>query len=185
MEKNGKANKLLYSNTENGVQISINLKYNPKTDYIGIYTNFLKSSGWHSGIINNKNCPNYLGVTVAERVLSKVFKNVERMPNNNPGYDFICNKGYKIDVKSSTKIKNKNKWTFKINHNRIADYFICMAFDDRKNLNPLHIWLIPSKEINHLETLTISESKVDKWNKYELFDKLNKVIICCNMMKNN
>ena len=50
----------------------------------------------------NRDCTLFLGVHVAERVLSKVFKDVERMPMNNPGYDFICGGGYKIDVKSPT-----------------------------------------------------------------------------------
>ena len=185
MDKRGMASKQLFINTQEGVTILINLIYNSKTDHIGFSTQYLKSSGFVSGIINNKNCPNYLGITVAERVLSKVFKNVERMPNNNPGYDFICNKGYKIDVKSSTKMKYRNGWLFNIRYNKIADYFLCLVFDDRKNLNLLHIWLIPSNKINNLMGLVISESKLDKWNKYELFDKLNKVIACCNMMKNN
>lgn len=34
----------------------------------------------------NKQCPAFLGVHVAERVLSKVFKDVKRMPPNNRGY---------------------------------------------------------------------------------------------------
>ena len=98
----------------------------------------------------NKECSLYLGVHVAEQVLSKVFKNVKQMPNGNKGYDFICNKNMKIDVKSSTILKRDYKsdsWLFQIKRNKIADYFLCLAFDNREDLNPLHIWLIPSENI--------------------------------------
>ena len=72
---------------------------------------------------------------------------------------------------------------FNIHQNQIADYFLCLAFDNRQQLNPMHIWLIPSRKINNLKTLTISESRLDKWSQYELIDKLDKVIGCCNIMK--
>ena len=38
--------------------------------------------------MDNKTCALFLGVHVAERVLSHVFKQVKRMPNGNVGYDF-------------------------------------------------------------------------------------------------
>ena len=41
----------------------------------------------------NKKSTNYLGCTIAEKVLSKVFKDVKVMSYGNPGYDFICSKG--------------------------------------------------------------------------------------------
>lgn len=94
----------------------------------------------------NKKCPLFLGCHVAERVLSHVFKDVERMPHNNKGFDFICNKGFKIDSKASCLHKD-NTYIFHINHNKIADYFLCIAFDNRDNLNPQYIWLIKSDEI--------------------------------------
>ena len=183
MNKNGIAGKTLYCNTQEGITTQILLQYNTHTDHIRFTTGFYKSQGWKSGVIDNKDCSNYLGITIAEQLLAKIFKNVEVMPYGNKGFDFKCNHGYMIDVKSSTKMKNYNGWSFKINHNLIADYFLCLAFDDRKNLNPLHIWLIPSKEINHLTGLGISESRLDKWSKYELTDKMDKVIGCCNIMK--
>ena len=184
MNKNGIETKTLYCSTQEGIQIQTQLEYKLKTNHIGIYTQIHKSSGWNSGrAINNKNCSTYLGVIIAEQLLAKAFKNVERMPSNNKGFDFKCNHGYMIDVKSSTKNKKRNAWLFMIKQNQIADYFLCLAFDNRQNLNPLHIWLIPSKEINYLKGLSISEGTINKWNKYELTDKLDKVIGCCNIMK--
>lgn len=129
----------------------------------------------------NKECAAYLGIHVAERVLSKIFKGVEVMPRNNPGYDFICNKGKKIDVKSSTLCINSNRFRFRIANNRIAELFLCIAFDNRDNLNPLHIWLLPGHIINHLTTASISINKIDKWDEYRL--EIDKVIECCETMK--
>ena len=136
----------------------------------------------------NKECNSFLGVYVAENVLSRIFKNVEKMPYGNPGFDFICNKGYKIDVKSSTLRDNSNRtprWGFTINKNKIADYFLLLAFNDRKNLVPKHIWLVPGKEINNKVDVSITNKLefLEKWKQYELEDKLEKVITCCNKIK--
>lgn len=132
----------------------------------------------------NKQCAAYLGIYVAERVLSVVFKNVNRMPNNTKGFDFVCNNGYKIDVKSCVNQKKNGKenlWLFGIKKNKIPDFFLCLAFDDRISLNPIHLWLIPSIEINDLSTLTISYKNLDSFSKYE--KPINKVITCCNKLK--
>lgn len=132
----------------------------------------------------NKRCSQYLGIHVAERVLSKVFKNVKRMPNNFTGYDFICNKGMKIDVKSSCILKRKNQldhFTFNIKRNEIADYFLCLAFNSRENLTPIHMWLLPGKLFNHIKCTTISATTIDKWDEYRL--PIDGVVSCCEVMK--
>ena len=184
MGRRGFANKTVYCSTGEGVTTQINTRYNPRTDHITFCSaHFHKSTGWCSGIVNNKKCPSYLGVIIAEGVLSKVFRNVDRMPYGNPGYDFICGRGYKIDVKSATKMKTRNAWDFCIRQNHAADYFLCLAFDDRQNLNPQHIWLISGERVNHLSHLGIFVATIDKWSKYELSDKLDKVIACCDMKK--
>ena len=129
----------------------------------------------------NESCSTYLGVNIAENIIRKIFKNVETVPYGNKGYDFICNRGLKIDVKSACRHKSEHKWSFGISHNKIADYFICMAFDNREDLNPLYIWLIPGKIVNHLSSPSISESNLSKWDKYKL--DINKVTACCDTMK--
>ena len=132
-----------------------------------------------------KDCASYLGVHVAERVLSSVFENVRRMPNNYPGYDFICGKGYKIDVKSSCLYHKGdwNWWAFTIKYNKDADYFLCIAFDNRMDLNPQHIWLIPGRLINHKKALGISNRSLAKWINYE--KPIGEVIHCCESLKNS
>lgn len=130
----------------------------------------------------SKECSLFLGVTVAETVLSKVFKNVVRTPYMHRGFDFWCNHQKKIDVKSScTRSGKANTWAFVIRKNKIADYFLCIAFDNRQDLNPLHLWLIPGNVINHLTGVTFSESTLDKWQEYEL--PLDKTIACCDTLR--
>jgi len=129
----------------------------------------------------NKKCPAYLGVYITEQLLRQYFNDVEMMPYGHPGYDIICNNGMKIDVKSSCVIKNRNDWTFHINRNTIADYFCCVAFDNRKDLNILHIWLIPGHVLNHQTSAGISPSTLGKWAEYE--KPIDEAIIYCNEMK--
>jgi len=131
----------------------------------------------------NKDCSSFLGVHVAERVLYNVFNNVELMPYGHPGYDFICNNGYKIDVKSSIchKYTAWSGWQFAIRKNKIPDYFLLIAFDNREDLNPLHIWLIPSHVINNNVSVSIASHKTSRFIEYE--KDISKVIQCCNVLK--
>lgn len=130
----------------------------------------------------NRDCPSYLGIHIAERVLAGVFESVERMSMNNPGFDFICGRGYKIDVKSATPPKNKpGRWQFRIAKNRIAEYFLMLAFDNRCDLNPMHVWMIPSTQVNHLMFTSISKSTLSKWKSWEL--SLEKIVACCDIMR--
>ena len=146
------------------------------------YKKWLRGAITDEGIkITNTECSMYLGVDIAENVLSKVFNDVEIMPPNNPGYDFICNKGKKIDVKSACPRKKDTTWNFTIKYNTIADYFLCIAFDNREDLNPLHIWLIPGNLVNKNSGKTISKSTFHKWDKYEL--DITKTIECCDHIK--
>ena len=128
----------------------------------------------------NKQCSLYLGIHVAEKVLSHVFKNVEVMPHGNKGYDFICNHGKKIDVKSACIGKN-GAWLFNIKHNTIADYFLCIAFDNRNDLNPTHAWLIPGSKFSRLVGVSISISTIHKWDDYWL--DIDKIVMCCDICR--
>jgi len=132
----------------------------------------------------NKACASYLGVAVAERLVRHLFDNIVRMPYGNPGFDFICNQNKKIDVKSACIIINNKKnsrWSFKIDKNQIADYFLLLAFDNRDDLNPLHQWLIPGKVLNHLINTGISPSTIQKWDKYK--QPVESAQICCNTIR--
>jgi len=134
----------------------------------------------HLSFDENKGCTQYLGIHVAERVLSLVFKDVKRMPMHNPGYDVICNHGMLIDIKSSCKRKS-GRWTFDIDNNTKADHFLFLAFDDRERLNPLHAWLIPGSKINHLKNASVSPSTLHKWDPYVL--DISKISTCCDTIR--
>lgn len=156
------------------------------TSHPGARNEWKYKTGRSQPMSKNKKCSKYLGVYIAENILSNFFEGLIRMPHDNPGYDFICKKGFKIDVKSSClyygKIGNPH-WMFRIDHNNTTDYFLCISFDDRTNLTPLHVWLIPGNIINKKSGLTITDSQnsLSKWSQYE--KPLDKVNVCCSIMK--
>ena len=122
---------------------------------------------------------------IAEKALSKFFDHIERMPPGNHGFDFLCGRLFKIDAKCSCLHAQTNqnaRWEFQIDKNQIADYFLCLAFDNRESLTPLHVWVIPGNKINAIRHFTIANSiqSLSKWSKYER--PLDKVIACCNKM---
>jgi hypothetical protein len=135
----------------------------------------------------NPKCSAYLGIHIAERVLSHYFEGITRMPANTHGYDLICQRGYKIDVKAACITGHRDRyatrWAFFLRDNQIADYFLCIGFNNRDDLEPLHIWLIPGNKINTKQKLTISNSArgLAKWSAYE--KPLDKVITCCNALR--
>ena len=163
--------------------------YKNNQEYYKQYSQSIRYKNGAQSMNKNKTCSSYLGVHIAEQVLSKVFKNVQTKLYGHKGYDFICNSGYKIDVKSGclnsfyNKKYHKNyySWKFCIKQNKIADYFLCLAFDNRTDLNPEHIWLIPGDILNGKHSINISESKLSKWDEYKL--DINKVISCCNILR--
>jgi hypothetical protein len=137
---------------------------------------------------NNPACTLYLGIHIAERILSHYFEGITIMPRGNKGFDFICKKGYKIDVKSKCiRIRGPphytNAWEFNSKHNTIADYFLCLAFDNRESLTPLHVWLIPGNIVNHLGMFSITNTPqcLSKWSQYER--PIDKVLECCTLLR--
>ena len=145
-----------------------------------IYTRGNRKNG-HLPMDENKDCTLYLGVYVTERLLRHYFRDVEAMPYGNPGFDFICNRDKLIDAKSACLNVNGG-WQFHIKRNVIADFFVLVAFDNREDLNVLHVWMIPGDVVNHLKSASISPSTIHKWDQYKL--DVDKASSCCNEMKN-
>ena len=117
----------------------------------------------HLSMYENKSCANYLGIVIGERLVRHLFKDVEVMSYGFPDYDFICNKGKKIDVKTGCIQKkedgylNSNRWQFHIENNKIADFFLCVAFNYVENLIPLHLWMMPASEVNDQAGINIGD----------------------------
>ena len=149
--------------------------------------NWRHRTGRHGLMSKNKSCSIYLGIWVAERALSTFFDRIQKAPYGKTGFDFICNRGAKVDVKSSCLYvyphNSSSHWSFDIRRNVIADYFLCLAFDNRESLNPQHVWLVPSKKVSAFASLKISNSQrgLAKWKEFER--PLDKVITCCNLMR--
>lgn len=136
----------------------------------------------------NKSCAAYLGCVIAETVLSHEFPGFVRMPNCNPGYDYECPKGFKVDVKSGCRQSTKSRrerWTFNINKNKVANYFLFLAFNTRELLTPEHIWLISGDVVNAKTKISITDSpkSIAKWSKYER--SLENVLKCCNELRDD
>lgn len=127
-----------------------------------------------------KDCSCFLGIYVAEGLVSKYFKNPIRMPRNNPGYDFVCSNGFKIDVKSSVLTKN-NGWEFNILENKTANYFLCLAYDTRIDINLRHVWLFPCAVVNHMRVISSTQSRIAKWSQYE--QPIGDMKVCCDTLK--
>jgi hypothetical protein len=146
-----------------------------------------RNSSYKKGIrpaSENKSCSLYLGCIVAETVLSHEFPGFKRMPPKNSGYDYECPKGFKIDIKSACRRHPKDacdKWVFYIGKNKIADYFLLLAFDSREKLNPEYVWLVPGNVVNDKGNVTISITNLYKWMQYER--PLDNVVKCCNRLK--
>ena len=180
--QNRKSKRLFSVNIERTL-ISQSLRCTSLNDNLRI-TNDITYHEYTDTPTENKECSSYLGVYVAEEVLSRMFKNVVRMPYGHSGYDFICNKGMKIDSKASVMHHEHNslgRWGFETKHNTLADYFIFIAFDDRDQLMPLHIWMIPSENFKNIEKASISISTLDKWDEYRL--PIDDVVKCCDTMR--
>lgn len=146
-----------------------------------------KEANGRISMYKNKNCAHYLGVVVAERLVKHLFNDVVMMPFGFPGYDMICNKGKKINVKASTANVRQNKnsitkrWKFNINYNKNCDFYLLMAFDDTINLTPLSAWLMPGEEINENSGISISAKKINDWDCWKM--DLDNAQACCDLMK--
>lgn len=154
----------------------------------------IKKSRYDNGIYfpteDNENCARYFGIHIAERYVCTLFEDPIRMPNNNPKFDWICKKGYKIQHKARCLAHRGNRiyWSFDVMYNNIADYFICSAWKDRKSLEPMYMWmfykndLIKGYKFWRRDNIYINNKPkyLDGFRKYELFDKLEKLKELCD-----
>jgi len=121
------------------------------------------------------------GEAIAEKILKYLYNNVKRMPTCYSGYDFICD-NIKIDVKTSSLHFKKtyvNKFrTMNTCKNNNTDIFLCIGYDNRKDLNIKHIWLFPKELGNYRQSINIhdSEKYLQKFKRYEITEKVKYII---------
>lgn len=130
------------------------------------HVEYAREVHWKKGtspMEDNEDCSSWLGVYIGEIILSKAFSNIVRMPNNNPKFDWICDKGFKIERKTAVLINGC--WSYNVKYNNIADYFLLIAFDNRTNLEPMHIWLIKTEEMVRKGTRAGGYTIDKMWNR--------------------
>ncbi len=138
----------------------------------------------------NEYCASYFGVHIAEKYIMKTFEDPIQMPLNNPGFDWICKKGYKIDSKAAClNYHNKNpSLIFPIRYNNIADYFILSGWDNRESLQPICVWIfhkddiVRGKKFWKRDTITITNTPegLKQFEKYEVTNRLDKLKELCD-----
>lgn len=142
---------------------------------------------------DNPDCSAYFG-DFTESLMIQTFECTIRMPYGNPGYDWTCKRGDKIDNKGrclSYRPGQSPRCKFYIGYNNIADWFILSAWDSRDNLNPLHVWafhnddIVRGRKFWRRDTFTITNTPecLKEFEKYEVTDRLYKLKELCDKLK--
>ena len=148
-------------------------------------------------IADNPDCSSYFGVYIAENYIIQTFEDPIKMPLNNPGFDWLCKKGLKIQCKARCLNYSNStcNFIFPIKRNNIADLFICSGWDNRDSLIPLHIWIFHKNDIvkygrgysNKREfwkresfSITNNPTGLKKFERWEVTDRLDKLKEICN-----
>jgi hypothetical protein len=127
---------------------------------------------------------------IGEYYVMKTFEDPIPTLYGNPGFDWKCKKGEKIDHKGSClhTYRGWTGWQFTVRWNNTADYFILSAWDNRYSLNPMHVWMfhksdiVRGKEFWKRDTLYITNTTngLKQFEKHEVTDKLDKLKELCN-----
>ena len=116
------------------------------------------------GLLKKRTDLGYIGEEEALKILNGSIRYSREI-------DLIWN-GKKIDVKTATvcfegKYYNHPRWRFTITPQKgKCDYFIFICKNKTKETR--YIFIIPDKEISNKISLTITETKVNKFKKYRL-----------------
>ena len=142
----------------------------------------------------NEDCSSHFGY-FTEDLMIKTFDGAIKMPLNNPGFDWSCKRGDKIDNKSRCLTYRKESnwcgWIFSIEYNNIADWFILSGWDNRDSLNPLHVWIFHKNDIlaggefwkRNALCITNTSKGLKKFEKWEVANKLDKLKELCDEMQ--
>lgn len=154
------------------------------------YEEYMDAWKYYPGMPNptkeNRLLKSFIGSYIAENGISKLFEGCQKMKKNNPGYDIICPKGYKLDVKASV-LSRFNTFGFHIAKNQIADYFILVGFDNVINLKPLYLWILKRDDIvrgrciKDIEGIYVSNDpeSIKQFEKYSRIYKLKELTNIC------
>lgn len=174
--------------------------------------NYRYENGIQEPMDSNGKCSSNFGVFIGEGIFEKylltIFEHVKKMDYGNPGFDFVCknvrqefidkypqfklrkDEEYRIQLKVRCLINHCGsvQWIFNIEYNNKADYFILAAWDDRNNLNLLHLWLfhkddmIRGRSLWNRTSLTITNRSeyLEKFKSHEIIYELETIKRICN-----
>lgn len=163
-----------------------------------------KISNWERGIQRPideaKDSSSYFGVCIGEKYVSQTFDNPKMMPYGNPGYDWECKNGLKIQHEARCLCRSEyatdgTNPQFKFTHidyNKVADVFILSGWKDRKSLEPLHVWAFYKDDIVRGELFWMRDSLsitniplcLREFEKFEVTSRLDKLKDMCKDIKN-
>jgi hypothetical protein len=113
---------------------------------------------------------------IGEQFFSRVIPYAENqnLISFQPKIDFIV-KGYGVEIKSAkfTSTGNNKRWAFSLKkQNKVADFFILMAFNDAGN-EILHYFLIPNELLRkEMQTISVSQNiNHTKWKDFLISEK--------------
>lgn len=140
----------------------------------------------------------YFGICIGEKYISKTFDNPKMMPYGNPGYDWICKNGLKIQLECRCLCDNtcspganpQFKFTH-IDYNKVADVFILSGWKDRESLEPLFVLAFKKDDIVRGEpfwmrnslSITNSPGGLAEFKDFEVTNKLDKLKEMCKDIK--
>ena len=160
------------------------------------YADYIKERRWNRGVSpasENPDCSKYFGEFIAQNFIMKTFENPTPSHVNNPQYDWTCENGLKIECKAACLMYDSygnSKFTFPIDYNSIADYFILSGWNNREYLQPIYIWIFHKNDNirkrydkTNLEkfwkrdsiVITNKPKYLNRFKKYEYTDRLNKL----------
>ena len=160
------------------------------------------NTGRQAPMQDNPDCSAWFGSFIAENYIIGTFEDPVKMPYGNPGYDWICKQGQKIDSKARCleyKGIGWSGWKFLIKYNNIADYFILSAWDNRDSLNPLHVWIFHKNDMvrkgrgccsgrvkfwkRDMFSITNTPEKLKEFAQFEVTGRLEKLKEICDRIK--
>lgn len=137
---------------------------------------------------DNYSCSTYLGKigeNISDLMLTELFGSIERkIPLHGGGYDRIVKGGHKIDIKVRCLRHKKNHgwigYSFEIDHNDNADYFLLIGIDNLIDKKLMYIWLIHRDDIVRGRkfyrrasfNITNKENYLHELQKYDVSNKL-------------
>lgn len=113
---------------------------------------------------------------------SKILGDMNKIEGSQTDFDFLDAELGQVNVKSSrrysyrakTRRSNPHYWKFSTSGHSTADLFVCMCYDDRMT-DLLGFYMIPTKDANSTNTLTITTQDMRAVDELQTSDQIGGV----------